>query len=108
MFGGYIWGSLADIYGRRAVLLWSLTVNGLGGLASSLSQTFPVFLVLRFISGTGYMKPLTVIQSDKMILIINTNFCNMITVLSILELEAACLSYLHITPNSNQRIEEAP
>ena len=54
MFGGYIWGSLADLYGRRAVLLVSLTVNGLGGLASSFSQTFPVFLVLRFISGLGY------------------------------------------------------
>ncbi len=53
MFGGYIWGTLADIYGRRAVLLVSLTVNGLGGLASSLSQSFPVFLVLRFVSGLG-------------------------------------------------------
>ena len=53
MFGGYIWGTLADIYGRRAVLLCSLSVNGLGGLASSLSQSFPVFLILRFISGIG-------------------------------------------------------
>ena len=54
MIGGYIWGTLADIYGRRYVLLWSLTVNGIGGLSSSLSQSFPVFILLRFISGIGY------------------------------------------------------
>ena len=53
MIGGYIWGTLADIYGRRYVLLWSLTVNGIGGLSSSLSQSFPVFILLRFISGVG-------------------------------------------------------
>ena len=55
MIGGYIWGTLADIYGRRYVLLWSLTVNGIGGLSSSLSQSFPVFILLRFISGIGYV-----------------------------------------------------
>ena len=55
MLGGYMWGTLADIYGRRTVLLCSLTLNGLGGLASSLSQSFPVFLVLRFVSGIGYV-----------------------------------------------------
>ncbi len=53
MVGGYIWGTLADLYGRRYVLLWSLTVNGLGGLASSFSQSFSVFVLLRFISGVG-------------------------------------------------------
>jgi len=53
MFGGYIWGCLADIYGRRYVLLWSLTVNGFGGLAASFAPNFTSFLILRFISGIG-------------------------------------------------------
>ncbi|XP_070178141.1 synaptic vesicle glycoprotein 2C-like isoform X2 [Littorina saxatilis] len=53
MVGGYVWGSLADKSGRRSVLMWSLTVNGLGGLLSSVSQVFWLFLVFRFISGIG-------------------------------------------------------
>ncbi|XP_055955615.1 synaptic vesicle glycoprotein 2C isoform X2 [Patella vulgata] len=53
MVGGYFWGSLADNLGRRSVLMWSLTVNGLGGLLSSTSQVFWLFLILRFISGIG-------------------------------------------------------
>ncbi|KAK6178546.1 hypothetical protein SNE40_013313 [Patella caerulea] len=53
MVGGYFWGSLADSLGRRSVLMWSLTVNGLGGLLSSTSQVFWLFLILRFISGIG-------------------------------------------------------
>lgn len=53
MIGGYFWGSLADRHGRRTVLLGSLTVNGLGGLVSSTSQVFWLFLLARFISGIG-------------------------------------------------------
>ena len=53
MVGGYMWGTLADVFGRRAVLLWSLTVNGLGGLASTFAQNYPLFMFLRFVSGVG-------------------------------------------------------
>ncbi|XP_069941047.1 synaptic vesicle glycoprotein 2B-like isoform X3 [Cherax quadricarinatus] len=53
MVGGYIWGCLGDIYGRRKVLMVSLVVNGLAGIISSLVQTFPAFLCFRFISGLG-------------------------------------------------------
>ncbi len=61
MFGGYLWGTLADIHGRRAVLLWSLTVNALGGLCSSVAQKFWLFLTLRFVSGIGVGGSLPVI-----------------------------------------------
>ncbi|KAK3098669.1 hypothetical protein FSP39_021811, partial [Pinctada imbricata] len=63
MIGGYFWGSLADRHGRRAVLLGSLTVNGLGGLASSVSQVFWLFLLMRFISGVGVGGSIPVIFS---------------------------------------------
>ncbi|XP_063848504.1 synaptic vesicle glycoprotein 2B-like isoform X1 [Scylla paramamosain] len=53
MVGGYVWGCLGDIFGRRSVLMVSLVLNGLSGLASSFVQTFPSFLVFRFISGVG-------------------------------------------------------
>ena len=53
MVGGYFWGSLADKFGRRSVLMGSLTVNGLGGLVSSTSQVFWLFLLMRFVSGVG-------------------------------------------------------
>lgn len=63
MIGGYFWGSLADRHGRRTVLLGSLTVNGLGGLVSSTSQVFWLFLLARFISGIGVGGSIPVIFS---------------------------------------------
>ncbi|XP_060077805.1 synaptic vesicle glycoprotein 2C-like [Ylistrum balloti] len=63
MLGGYGWGSLADHYGRRQVLLGSLTVNGLAALASSFSQTFWLFLLLRLFSGIGVGGSIPVIFS---------------------------------------------
>lgn len=53
MIGGYVWGCLGDIYGRRNVLMVSLMVNALSGFGSSLVQTFPTFLFFRFVSGLG-------------------------------------------------------
>jgi VNT family MFS transporter (synaptic vesicle glycoprotein 2) len=53
MVGGYLWGTLADLHGRRAVLLWSLALNALGGLSSSFAQEYWLFALLRFVSGIG-------------------------------------------------------
>ncbi|XP_071098545.1 synaptic vesicle glycoprotein 2C-like [Haliotis cracherodii] len=63
MVGGYFWGSLADKGGRRSILLWSLMVNGIGGLLSSVSQVFWLFLLMRFISGIGVGGSMPVIFS---------------------------------------------
>ncbi|KAL3883756.1 hypothetical protein ACJMK2_029988 [Sinanodonta woodiana] len=63
MVGGYFWGSMADRAGRRSILMWSLTVNGLGALASSASQVFWLFLLMRFISGIGVGGSMPVIFS---------------------------------------------
>lgn len=51
--GGYTFGGVADIKGRRFVLLWSMTINGIFGLASAFSPYFVLFLFLRFLSGIG-------------------------------------------------------
>ncbi|KAH9489157.1 Synaptic vesicle glycoprotein 2C [Bulinus truncatus] len=53
MIGGYFWGSLADRWGRRNILIWSLLVNGIGNLGSSVSQVFWLFGLCRFFSGVG-------------------------------------------------------
>lgn len=53
MFGGYVWGTLSDIQGRRKVLLWSLSVNALGGALSALAQQTWMFILMRFLSGIG-------------------------------------------------------
>ncbi|KAL4232718.1 hypothetical protein ACF0H5_007406 [Mactra antiquata] len=63
MVGGYFWGSMADKFGRRSVLMGSLTLNGLGGLASSVSQVFWLFLLMRFVSGIGVGGSIPVIFS---------------------------------------------
>ena len=53
MVGGYMWGTWADIAGRRTCLVTSLVVNGLFDYASSLSPNFILFLIFRFLSGVG-------------------------------------------------------
>lgn len=53
MVGGYVWGCLGDICGRRSILMVSLMLNALSGLASSFVQSFPAFLAFRLISGIG-------------------------------------------------------
>lgn len=63
LLGGYFWGSLADHQGRRTVLMWSLTVNGIGVLISSVVQSFWAFLLCRFFSGIGVGGSIPVIFS---------------------------------------------
>ena len=53
MIGGYTWGSLSDLTGRRRALLMSLTLNGAAGVVSSLWRNYYFFLLCRFISGIG-------------------------------------------------------
>jgi hypothetical protein len=47
----YGWGQLADIYGRRCVLFWSLGLSGLFSFVFGLSPTYGCALVLRFFCG---------------------------------------------------------
>ncbi|XP_041374930.1 synaptic vesicle glycoprotein 2C-like [Gigantopelta aegis] len=63
LVGGYLWGSLADRTGRRSTLMWSLLLNGVGGLVSSTAQVFWFFLLMRFISGIGVGGSIPVIFS---------------------------------------------
>lgn len=53
LFGSYIWGSFADVSGRRFTLLTSLTINGVFGLLSAFAPNFCTFVLFRFISGVG-------------------------------------------------------
>jgi MFS family permease len=53
MIGGLIWGNLADLIGRRPVLIMALGISGLFGLASSLAQSFLPFVIFRFFSIMG-------------------------------------------------------
>ncbi|XP_063960834.1 synaptic vesicle glycoprotein 2B-like [Lytechinus pictus] len=53
LVGGYFWGSLADIQGRRQILIYSLACNATFGLLSSISYNFWLFLTMRFLSGVG-------------------------------------------------------
>ncbi|XP_022107882.1 synaptic vesicle glycoprotein 2C-like isoform X2 [Acanthaster planci] len=63
LVGGYMWGALADINGRRRTLLFSLTTNAFFGLMSSLSQIYWLFLLMRFMSGVGVGGSIPVIFS---------------------------------------------
>ena len=49
--GGYIFGSLADTYGRRGVLFWTKIITTILMLATTFAPTFTIFLILRFSTG---------------------------------------------------------
>lgn len=51
VIGSYIWGCLADTKGRKVVLIAALLIDGVCGLASSVTPDFFTFSVLRFFNG---------------------------------------------------------
>lgn len=51
VIGSYIWGCLADIKGRKVVLITALLIDGVCGLISSVTPDFLSFLILRFFNG---------------------------------------------------------
>jgi len=51
VIGSYFWGCLADTRGRKTVLVATLFMDGICGLASSISQYFYVFMFFRFLNG---------------------------------------------------------
>lgn len=53
MIGGYLWGSLADTWGRRKIIMYSLSVNGAFGVLSAFAGNFWLLVLLRFLSGIG-------------------------------------------------------
>lgn len=53
LIGGIIWGLLADILGRKKVLLYSISFFIIGNLLTSYAHTIPHMIFYRFISGMG-------------------------------------------------------
>ena len=53
MIGGYIWGAISDIYGRKYILILSLTFNAIFAVLCGFSRTFFTLLFFRFLSGIG-------------------------------------------------------
>jgi VNT family MFS transporter (synaptic vesicle glycoprotein 2) len=53
LVGGYVWGSLGDIYGRRRSLIAAMFFNATFGFGSSFSQVKTTFIAMRFLSGLG-------------------------------------------------------
>ncbi|GGG70977.1 MFS transporter [Paenibacillus radicis (ex Gao et al. 2016)] len=51
--GAAVAGSLADRYGRRSILLWTLLIFSVASGLSALAASFAVLCVLRFIAGFG-------------------------------------------------------
>eukprot|EP01134_Creolimax_fragrantissima_P007885 CFRG7885T1 len=53
MFGGWLWGSWADTWGRRRCLQMALGVNSLFSFLSACAPNVWMLVLLRFISGIG-------------------------------------------------------
>uniref|UniRef100_A0A336N2T7 CSON011713 protein n=1 Tax=Culicoides sonorensis TaxID=179676 RepID=A0A336N2T7_CULSO len=53
MVGAYTWGSLADSWGRKKVLILISVMNGLCIVASSFAQSYTPFMIFRFLNGVA-------------------------------------------------------
>ncbi|KAI3385162.1 hypothetical protein SNEBB_000043 [Seison nebaliae] len=53
MCGSFIWGSLADIYGRKRILIIAMIFNTISALASTFPNDFYLFTFIRFLAGLG-------------------------------------------------------
>ncbi|MGY2401818.1 MFS transporter [Pseudomonas sp. SDO5271_S396] len=53
MVGAFIFGPVADAYGRKKVLLASVLIFGIGTLASAYSTSIEMLTALRFLTGIG-------------------------------------------------------
>ncbi|XP_030382331.1 synaptic vesicle glycoprotein 2B [Scaptodrosophila lebanonensis] len=53
MVGAYFWGSIADSFGRKKVLIVISFMNGFCIVASSFSQTYLWFMLFRFLNGAA-------------------------------------------------------
>ncbi|WLD65492.1 aromatic acid/H+ symport family MFS transporter [Pseudomonas sp. OVF7] len=53
MVGAFVFGPVADAYGRKKVLLMSVLIFGLGTLASAYSTSIDMLTALRFLTGIG-------------------------------------------------------
>ncbi|XP_037549538.1 solute carrier family 22 member 13 [Nematolebias whitei] len=52
LVGSVVFGAMADRYGRRLVLLWSIALQTVFGVAVAFAPNFPVYVILRFAVGT--------------------------------------------------------
>lgn len=51
LVGSYFWGCLADTKGRKIVLVYTLVLDGICGLVSSVTPIYALFLALRLCNG---------------------------------------------------------
>jgi MFS transporter, DHA1 family, multidrug resistance protein len=59
VFGPMFWGPGSEMFGRRTILIPTLTAYTLFHLGQSLAQDMPTLLVTRFLSGFFAIAPLT-------------------------------------------------
>ncbi|XP_049891440.1 solute carrier family 22 member 6-B [Epinephelus moara] len=52
LVGSVLFGAMADRYGRRLILLLSIALQTVFGVAVAFAPNFPVYVILRFIVGT--------------------------------------------------------
>ncbi|KAK2921307.1 hypothetical protein Q8A73_000792 [Channa argus] len=52
LVGSVVFGAMADRYGRRFVLLLSIALQTVFGVAVAFAPNFPIYVILRFIVGT--------------------------------------------------------
>ena len=53
LFGSFVWGSLADMIGRRTSIVIALLVSAVFGFFSAFLPWFWMFVLFRFLSGFG-------------------------------------------------------
>ncbi|WP_168415273.1 MFS transporter [Acinetobacter indicus] len=53
MLGAFMFGPLADKFGRKRIIIWSVIIFGIGVLISAFSPNLTTLVILRFLTGLG-------------------------------------------------------
>ncbi|MDM1285751.1 MFS transporter [Acinetobacter indicus] len=53
MLGAFMFGPLADKFGRKRIIIWSVIIFGIGTLISAFSPNLTTLVILRFLTGLG-------------------------------------------------------
>ncbi len=53
MLGAFLFGPLADKFGRKKIIIWSVVIFSIGTLISAFSPNLTFLIILRFLTGLG-------------------------------------------------------
>jgi MFS family permease len=74
LIGGLACGAAADKFGRKKSLIFALGVNGIFGLASAFTSKVWALVLMRFLSGVGYVFSFLIFENSLYSVVLEDRF----------------------------------